>query len=90
VAGTAGAIKEGEIMTLRVNPKWYDKQVETLAETGQLDITESFNGAIKEVIKLLDRRGKPFKLYNLGAGVKRITTDTDKCPCCKRNFKEGE
>lgn len=38
------------------------------------------------LVTKLARLNKPFKIFNLGAGVKRITTDTDTCPCCKRKI----
>jgi hypothetical protein len=69
-----------------LNKKWFDQQVIELGETGSLDVTISFNLAAQAIIELLSNRNKPFKVYNLGAGVKRITTNTDICPCCKRKL----
>lgn len=68
----------------RVNPVWWAAVLEELnSSQGKIDRTISFNPAAKDLIQELDRRGIMFKVYNLGAGVKRITTDTDTCPCCK-------
>lgn len=36
------------------------------------------------LVATLAKYNIPFKVHNLGAGVKRITTDTDTCPCCKK------
>lgn len=38
------------------------------------------------LITKLSRSGTNFKIYNLGAGVKRITTETENCPCCKKKL----
>ncbi len=67
-----------------VNPKWKEQVRSRLDETGKIDHIESFNQAVQWLIEELTRRNKKYKIYQLGAGVKRITTDTDTCPCCKR------
>lgn len=36
------------------------------------------------LVATLAKNNIPFKIHNLGAGVKHITTDTDTCPCCKK------
>ena len=64
--------------------------LETIKEDinkGILDYVSKYNNLTQQVIMLLANQNKPFKLYNLGAGVKRITSQTDTCPCCKRRFK---
>ena len=71
-------------MGLRVNPNWLSEKLHTLDYTGELDVTVSYNKAAQSLIEALSVRDKMFKVYNLGAGVKRITTDTEVCPCCKR------
>ena len=73
-------------MPTKVNPNWIKEQLKILKETGSLDTTTSYNPAIQSLIVYLTNNGKSFKLYNLGAGVKRLTTETDICPCCKRKF----
>jgi len=73
-------------MGLRVNPNWLSEKLHTLDYTGELDVTVSYNKAAQSLIEALSRRDKMFKVYNLGAGVKRITTDTEVCPCCKRTI----
>lgn len=55
-----------------------------ICEQKPIDETTSFNLAIQWLICRLTRDNIPFKLYNLGAGVKRLTTKTDTCPCCKK------
>lgn len=48
--------------------------------------TTRFNKAAQWLIYELDKRGLKYRVYNLGAGVKKITTETDRCPACKRRF----
>jgi len=73
-------------MTKRINPL-FTKNIENLvSENKKIDMTLSFLPCIKWLIVFLDYRNIPFKIFNLGAGVKRITTETDACPCCKRKL----
>ena len=48
--------------------------------------TLSWNLAAQAMIVKLSDADIPFRIYNLGAGVKKITTETDICPCCKRRL----
>jgi hypothetical protein len=73
-------------MPTKVNPNWIKEQLAILRETGKLDTTTSYTPAIQSLIVYLTNHEKSFKLYNLGAGVKRLTTETDTCPCCKRKL----
>ena len=73
-------------MTTRVNPNWLDEKQRAYAETGIIDTTVSFNKAAQSLVEWLSRQNIKFKVYNLGAGVKRITTDTEVCPCCKKKI----
>lgn len=86
---------------MRLNPEWVRKtrdMIDEVAESREenssavieFDETYTFNAAAKFVISQLARYGIPFKVYHLGAGVKRITTKTDTCPCCKRRIKNGK
>lgn len=52
----------------------------------EVDEVLSSNLAAKFLIKLLAAEGRPYKVHQLGAGVKHITTNTDTCPCCKRKL----
>ena len=89
--------KESIIMATRLNPKWVDeiktdadalkKAISDGTDREDMDITLSYNKAAQFLIAALSLRSIPFKIYNLGAGVKRITTETDNCPCCKRKLK---
>ena len=71
---------------IRVSREWFNKCLEELDGKRRIDITVNLNIAARALVTALDRRGILYKVYNLGAGVKRITTDTDTCPCCKRKL----
>ncbi len=45
-----------------------------------------FNPASQWLIIELMRRRIYYKVFNAGAGVKVISTDVVKCPCCTRKF----
>jgi hypothetical protein len=65
---------------------WLRIQNEKLELALPIDCTTAENMCIQYLVCALDRRKRPFKIYNLGAGVKRITTDTESCPCCKKKL----
>ena len=73
-------------MAVRVNPEWLKSRKEEIREYRSVDVTTTFNKAVQALIILLVEANLPFKLYNLGAGVKRITTETNICPYCKRKL----
>lgn len=73
-------------MATIVSPRWRENICSTLNVAGQIDEVISYNPASQWLIEELTRRQKLFKVYSLGAGVKRITTETDTCPCCKRKL----
>jgi hypothetical protein len=78
--------KEGTPMGILVNPKWKDKVEEALLDGKVVDETVSHAKAAQWLVMFLSSKGANFKVYNLGAGVRRITTETDVCPCCKRKM----
>lgn len=68
-----------------IAPQWKTAMEEKMgAVNPNVDETLSSNMAAQYLIVRLSNRGLPFRVYNLGAGVKRITTNTDTCPCCKK------
>ena len=69
-----------------LNPRWLENRIAELNRTGKLDVIESYTPAIQALITELAMRGKAYRLYALGAGVKRLTTDTEICPCCKHKL----
>ena len=70
---------------VRINSAWAKEIVKDVDNLVPIDITISFNKGAQFLISSLSNKNRPFKVYNLGAGVKRITTETDICPCCKRS-----
>lgn len=82
-------------MSISLRPAWIESMNEKIrrahpsAMLGEkLDQILDVNIASQWLIMRLAKERIPFKVYNLGAGVKRITTDTDTCPCCKKSLKE--
>ena len=73
-------------MASRLNPKWLDNMLALLNATGKLDVTESYLPAIQALVMELSKRGTAYRIHNLGASVKRITTNTEICPCCKKKL----
>ena len=73
-------------MRMIVNPMWAKEMKEALTEESPIDETIRANISASFLIVLLSKVNRPFKVYNLGAGVKRVTTDTDACPCCKKKL----
>ena len=70
----------------RLNPRWCEVQEEKIAawrrDGTHIETVASENFAIEHIIVRLAKESIPFRLINLGAGVKRITTDTQVCPKC--------
>lgn len=76
-------------MAMRLNESWKRQQIELVdnwkkAEGNKPVITldTEFSLAAKWMILFLTECNIPFKVIQLGAGVKRITTDVDVCPKC--------
>lgn len=69
-----------------VSESWKHDMLVKMSDKTPLDVTTSFPKAAQWLIERLASRDIPFTVYNLGAGVRRITTVTDKCPCCKRSL----
>lgn len=67
-----------------LNPKWIESmQAKVGSEAGVNEVLTT-PLAIKWLIATLARANRPYRVENLGAGVKRITTNTTTCPCCRR------
>ena len=66
-----------------LNKAFVNKIIDQLVNKQDIDETTSFNKAVQFIVFTLSKMNIPYKIYSLGAGVKRITTkDVDKCPCC--------
>lgn len=58
--------------------------IDDAVRTGQpFEQVTSCNVWAKIVVLSLTGRGVPFKVLQMGAGVKKITTQVDTCPKCK-------
>jgi len=78
---------------MRINPEWIE-DVKTgvgnyLSDSGGMHFERvlRFNRATQWLVEYLTVKGVAFKVINLGAGVKRITTDTSVCPKCNGTGK---
>jgi len=71
---------------ISLNPKWMARLEPVVYSSISIDETLSLLAAKQWLIKQLTKANRPFKIYSLGAGVSRITTETDTCPCCKRKL----
>ena len=77
---------------MRWNPQWVREQEDKIAafksaqafggDVKPIDVTTSMNAVAQFMIQRLALAGIGFRLIQLGAGVKRITTDTHICPKC--------
>lgn len=70
----------------QINPKWIDRMRKLIEAKEVIDETCSYRPATQWLIEQLLKCNRAYKLINCGAGVTRITTDTDTCPLCKRPF----
>lgn len=69
-----------------INPKWAENMEDRIANGASIDETTQYNILIQWIILALSSRNIPYKVYTLGAGVKRITTKVEECPLCKRKL----
>jgi len=69
-----------------VSKKWKDQvlaKMATFLATGEhFEETSDYNPATQWMICRMVAKGIPFRLIQMGAGVKHITTHTDICPKC--------
>ncbi|MHB8123134.1 MAG: hypothetical protein ACYDG4_13370 [Desulfuromonadaceae bacterium] len=73
-------------MLHKINPKWQAEMESKILQDSPIDTTQTFLPCIQWLIMKLSKYGVAYRLYNLGAGVKRVTTDTSTCPCCKQKL----
>jgi hypothetical protein len=65
-----------------LNPKWCAEMERKVFSEEPVDITTSFTKATQWLIVMLTKANRGFKVVTLGAGVRRVTTDTQVCPKC--------
>lgn len=60
-----------------------NKEIEkVIAGDGKIEHITSFAKGAAWLVKRLVQEGIAFKCHNMGAGVKKITTDVKSCPMC--------
>jgi len=71
---------------MMINSKWQTERqldIEQYRLSGKhIDVLSSFNQATRWLVVVLTNANIPFKIINVGAGVKRITTRVNICPKC--------
>ena len=78
----------------KIDPIWFAnwkgtiiKEIEKHKKYGsKIEYTLRLSQTASFLISQLSIAKIPFKVANLGAGVKRITTDTESCPFCKKKL----
>ena len=70
----------------KLNPMWQEDTIDKLNDAiineRVFQVTVSHTKAANWLINHLDQHAIPFTVCNLGAGVRKITTDTSICPKC--------
>ena len=73
-------------MGMRINNKWQDDREADIAEfisSGKhFEVKSEYNPATQWLILKLVNKNIPFRLIQLGAGLKMVTTKTDVCLKC--------
>ena len=76
---------------MRVNPEWIKQRMVEFGEYRRnqtpIDVISQYNLAIQWLVAMLAKEGVSFRVIQLGAGVKRVTTLTDVCPKCNGTGK---
>jgi len=74
-------------MAKKLNPEWVAKIESEIFQSQRIDKILDSMVAIKWLVAKLAGCKIPYKIHNLGAGVYRITTNTESCPCCGARLK---
>lgn len=69
-----------------VNPKWAEEQRQLISAGQPIDVTTAEGVVARWLIVRLTAANRPYAVHSLGAGVRRITTETTLCPCCKQKL----
>jgi hypothetical protein len=65
-----------------ISVKWKIEIESSIQQGKKIDVTSGETIALKWLVQKLTICGVPFRVYKLGLGVNRVTTDCDVCPCC--------
>jgi len=78
-------------MSQIVNPIWKRNMEEAVHEYRKsgthISVTITFNAAAQWLVCYLDKYNVPYKVISLGAGAKKITTQTEICSKCRGTGK---
>lgn len=75
-------------MTTTLSLRWIGEMKEKIDDfqaknSGIFEVITGISARKKWIVIQLTKRNIGFRLLNLGAGVTKITTDTEVCPKCK-------
>ena len=73
-------------MVRTLNTIWFNKQLDTYKETGKLELRLTGTVGLQALVMHFSKKEIPYRITQLGAGVKLFTTDTNICPCCKQKL----
>jgi hypothetical protein len=66
---------------------WKAAMMPKVYSTQKVEYSGSFKPAIQWLVVNFLKAHRAYKIYNCGAGVQTITTETDICPCCQQKAK---
>jgi len=75
-------------MNGRINPAWRNEIESLIFQNALKDQTITYRPAAQWLIEKLSTIGIPFKIFNLGLGVVKISLRTDVCPCCHQTLNK--
>ena len=73
-------------MRARINPKFITAIETKLEEKQPIEVISSCRLALQWLVETLIKHGTPYKIHSGGLGVQTVTTNTDKCPLCKKSL----
>lgn len=69
-------------MAIVVSNTWRDRMETAAAQGMPIDQTTQYNKIAQTLVLILTQYKRSFKIIQLGAGIKRITTDVEVCSKC--------
>lgn len=67
---------------VRINPEWAAVMEREVFGGVPVDVTTPHAAVAQWLVMALSNAKREFRVVNLGAGVKRVTTDVKVCPKC--------
>jgi len=72
---------------MNLKPEWVEQQRQLIANEKFIQFDTAYKPAAQFLVMELAQKNIPFRVINLGAGVTRVTIETDTCPKCKGTGK---